>query len=790
MRKMSASAAEQTEDAEPARFIFSVALALWVTVMALSIPVSAFSQAIEGGGKRNYGTIPITLENVNNVGLLQTLTGHSDRAWTVAFSPDGRLLASCGQDGKVLVRDIDSLLVTKQMGSFPYWIVGLAFSPDGHYLAYGGANGFSSPVGPIGLWNVAADSLERVMNGHSGGCWSLDFQESSGILASGGFDGVVNMWDPQTGTLLKTLIGHTGAVLSVDFNPHQNLLASSATDYTVRLWDSQTGNRVCVLRGHTGNVGYVKFSPDGLTVASSADDGTVRLWNVADSSLIWSVNAGQGWVNCVNFNPDGSLMVTCGHDGSVVLRDAATGLQLKRLAGHIASVIRAAFNPAGTLVATAAWDNTVRLWGIEIDTDADGVPDDRDNCPTIPNPDQLDIDQDGVGGLCDNCPGIYNPGQEDGDGNGTGDVCDYKCGEANGDGIINVGDAVYVINYIFKSGPAPIPRDAGDANCDRAVYVGDAVYLINYIFKSGPAPCCPNTVPILITADIGEITQATAQCGGTVTSDNGGAVAARGVCWSTGLTPTVADDKTIDGIGIGSFASSITGLAGKTTYHVAAYATNSVGTGYGSIRSFTTVDSTGTVTDIDGNTYRTVKTGDQWWMAENLKVTHYRNGDPVPNVTDSSSWTSLTTGAYCNFNNDVANVATYGRLYNWYAASDGRDIAPAGWHVPSDAEWQTLVNYLGGDAAAGWRIKEVGTAHWLPPNAGGTNECGFTALPGGYRGSSYGIFADLGNYACFWTSSVSSSTNAWYRSLSYDYPEVSHYDSKKHYGFSIRCVRD
>ncbi len=195
------------------------------------------------------------------------------------------------------------------------------------------------------------------------------------------------------------------------------------------------------------------------------------------------------------------------------------------------------------------------------------------------------------------------------------------------------------------------------------------------------------------------------------------------------------------------------------------------------------------VTDIDGNVYQTVTIGSQVWMAENLKVTHYRNGDAIPNVTDGVTWAGLTTGAYCEYNNDASNGVTYGRLYNWYAVADSRNLAPAGWHVASDAEFQTLVDYLGGDAVAGWKMKETGTAHWLPPNSG-TNESGFTALPGGYRGSNYAVFGDLGNYACFWSSTIINSNYAWYQSISFDFPEVGHYDSRKFYGFSVRCVKD
>jgi uncharacterized protein (TIGR02145 family) len=166
----------------------------------------------------------------------------------------------------------------------------------------------------------------------------------------------------------------------------------------------------------------------------------------------------------------------------------------------------------------------------------------------------------------------------------------------------------------------------------------------------------------------------------------------------------------------------------------------------------------GTVTDIDGNVYQTVTIGGQEWMAENLKVIHYCNGDSIPNVTDAGVWTSLTTGAFCEYNNNVNNVATYGRLYNWYSVNDSRNIAPAGWHVPSDADWKQLEMTLGmsqsqadatgiRDTTEGAKMKEAGTTHWLTPNTGATNESGFSALPGGYRYFNYGTYMDMGNYA-------------------------------------------
>ena len=211
--------------------------------------------------------------------------------------------------------------------------------------------------------------------------------------------------------------------------------------------------------------------------------------------------------------------------------------------------------------------------------------------------------------------------------------------------------------------------------------------------------------------------------------------------------------------------------------------------------------STGTVTDFDGNTYQTVKIGNQWWMAENLKVTHYRNGDAIPNITDNTEWKNLTSGAYCNYDNDDSYISTYGSLYNWYAVNDRRNIAPEGWHVPTDDEWKQLEMYLGMSQSqadgAGWRgtdeggkMKETGTVHWNSPNTGAANENGFSALPAGYR-SYYGNFDNVGSLAYFWSATESSSYSAWYRNLFYGNSGISrYYFGYKRYGFSVRCVRD
>ncbi len=161
---------------------------------------------------------------------------------------------------------------------------------------------------------------------------------------------------------------------------------------------------------------------------------------------------------------------------------------------------------------------------------------------------------------------------------------------------------------------------------------------------------------------------------------------------------------------------------------------------------------TGTVTDIEGNTYNTVKIGNQWWMADNLKVTKYRNGIDIPNVSINSIWAGLTSGAFCAYNNDTNDESdTYGYLYNWYAVM-WSDLAPEGWHVPTDAEWTILADYLGGGNVAGGKMKERGFSHWQSSNTEATNESGFVALPAGERGSN-GTFYYIGYRAFFWSAS-------------------------------------
>jgi len=210
----------------------------------------------------------------------------------------------------------------------------------------------------------------------------------------------------------------------------------------------------------------------------------------------------------------------------------------------------------------------------------------------------------------------------------------------------------------------------------------------------------------------------------------------------------------------------------------------------------------GTVTDIDGNVYNTVTIGSQVWMKENLKTSKYRNGDVIPTNLPDSTWQNTSSGAYAIYNNDAANNTIYGKFYNWYAVADPRGLCPAGWHVPTDHDWQLLTKYLDPAADttqccsnnAGGKMKstgtiEAGTGLWYSPNQDATNSSGFNGLPGGGRDGN-GTYYYVGGYGYWWSSTEYSSTLAWYRLLSYGSGSSGRSNNAKTYGFSVRCLRD
>jgi len=295
----------------------------------------------------------------------------------------------------------------------------------------------------------------------------------------------------------------------------------------------------------------------------------------------------------------------------------------------------------------------------------------------------------------------------------------------------------------------------------------------------------PSTVPGAPT--IGTATAGNAQATVTFTApvNNGGSAI-------TGYTVTSSPGG-FTGAGSAS-PITVTGLTSGTAYTFTVTATNANGTSPASSASNSV---TPPVTDGDGNVYNIVTIGTQVWMKENLKTTKYNDGTTIPNVTDNATWAGLGTDAYCWYKNDAATYkATYGALYNWYAVNKGK-LCPAGWHVPTDVEWHSLILYMDPAAIlgsvesslAGGKLKETGLTHWLTPNSGATNESGFTALPGGCRLSD-ATFTDVGFRGYWWGSTESSTPSAYYRTMNYLDVYVLRDIFSKQYGLSVRCVRN
>jgi uncharacterized protein (TIGR02145 family) len=344
------------------------------------------------------------------------------------------------------------------------------------------------------------------------------------------------------------------------------------------------------------------------------------------------------------------------------------------------------------------------------------------------------------------------------------------------------GSASFTSNMVGLAEGTPYFVRAYATNSVGTAYGNEVTFTTNQV-----------TGAVLTTTEATSITPSSAAAGGNVTDAGGGTVSARGVCWSTAQNPTIADSKTNNGTGTGSFASTLTGLDNGTVYYYRAYATNSSGTTYGQEYHFITP-----VADIDGNVYQTVKIGTQVWIAENLKTTKYNDDTAIPNVTDNTEWTELSSGAYCWAQNDEATYKPlYGALYNWYAVETG-NLCPTGWHVPTDAEFSAMEVSLGMTEieASGteWRGTTEGeelksTTGWL--NEGnGTNTSGFSAPPSGYRFYGDGLTKGLGLICYYWSATPVDDLLSVYRRLDGDNDAVFRNATHKEAGKSVRCVKN
>jgi uncharacterized protein (TIGR02145 family) len=290
-------------------------------------------------------------------------------------------------------------------------------------------------------------------------------------------------------------------------------------------------------------------------------------------------------------------------------------------------------------------------------------------------------------------------------------------------------------------------------------------------------------IPTLTTTIITAVTQISSVSGGNISSDGGSAITARGIVWSKTVNPVLGTPSTSTdgGITTGAFTSNITNISSGITYYVRAYATNAVGTAYGSQQIFTSLP----IIDSSNNQYTTININGLEWFRENLKTSKYANGVVIENVPTAGDWGLRTTGAWVYYDNDVNNDIIYGKLYNWYAVSDVRGLCPTGSRVATDADWTSLTALYGNDAAAGNELKV--TTLWTIPNSN-TNLSGFGALPGGGRGGLN--FGDLNNKGFWWTSTPFDASSSYVRRLEFDLDTVTRYAENDKYGFSVRCVKN
>ncbi|MEB3279140.1 MAG: NB-ARC domain-containing protein [Lyngbya sp.] len=301
----------------------------------------------------------VRLWDIESGQCFQSLEGHQDSVWAVAFSPDGELLASSSDDQTVRLWQIKTGTCLKTLKGFESQVCSMAFSQDHQILATG------SQEQMVQLWDVATGQRLRTLRGHKHQVWSFVLSPDGKTLATGSDDNRVRLWDLNASRCIKRFTGHSDWVWSVAFSPDGRKLASGSYDSTVKLWDTYTGEVLKTLHGHSDRVETVVFSPDGKMLATASDDQTVRVWEVQSGECLHTLTGHSRWVGVVAFSPDGQYLASGSNDQTVKLWDITTGNCLQTLEGHLQRIHLLAFSPDRQSLASGSYDRTVKLWDVQ-----------------------------------------------------------------------------------------------------------------------------------------------------------------------------------------------------------------------------------------------------------------------------------------------------------------------------------------------------------------------------------------------------------------------------------------
>ncbi len=323
---------------------------------------TVWSVAFSPNGKilaSGSGDRTIKLWNVETGQEIKSLTGHSGWVYSAAFSPDGKTLASGSSDNSIKLWNVESGQELKSLAGHSSLVSSVAFSPDGKIIASGSADK------SIKLWNVETGQEIKALTGHSGSANSVAFSSDGKTIASGSYDNSIKLWNVENGQELKSLASHSDYVESVVFSPDGKTIVSGSRDKTIKLWNVETGQEIKSLTGHSDSVLSVTFSLDGKTLASGSSDNSIKLWNVESGQELKSLEGHTESISSVAFSPDGKTLASGSYDNSVKLWSVESGQETKSPAGHSESVMSVAFSPDGKTLASGSWDKTVKLWNVE-----------------------------------------------------------------------------------------------------------------------------------------------------------------------------------------------------------------------------------------------------------------------------------------------------------------------------------------------------------------------------------------------------------------------------------------